>query len=221
MRRLVLTAFLLALVTWFSPPTFAQPTKSARGTVTAVAGDVVTVKVGAGEMKFTVDAKTDIITEGGSTATRAAAAKGKAGVALSEMVKVGQAVEVRYHETGSTMHAAEIRRVSTTGAGGGSTSDQREAAKAMTANGTVESVTTTALTITGAGGGGATFRQSYTLDATTKVVGEGVGTAAAKAGGKVVLTDFVGKGDRVTVTYHQAGTGLHASEVRVERKAGK
>ena len=221
MRRIVLTASLLALVTWLSPPTFAQPTKTARGTVTAMSGDTLTVKVGAGEMKFTVDAKTTIITEGGGTANRAAEAKGKAGPALSEVVKVGQAVEVRYHETGATMHAAEIRRVATPGTGGGTTSDQRDATKTQTATGTVESVTTTALNITGSGGGGATFKQSFTLDANTKVVGEGVGTAAAKAGGKIVLTDFVGKGDRVMVTYRQAGNVLHADEIRIERKAMK
>ena len=52
-------------------------------------------------MKFTVDAKTEIITEGGTTATRAAEAKGKPGVPLSEMVKVGQAVEVEIPRDGS------------------------------------------------------------------------------------------------------------------------
>lgn len=221
MRRIVLTASLLALVMWVSPPAFAQPTKSARGTVTAVAGDMLTVRVGTNEMKFTVDAKTNIITEGGTTASRAAEAKGKAGPTLTEIVKVGQAVEVRYHEMGATLHAAEVRRVGSAGAGGGSTSDQRDQEKRQTASGTVESITATQLTITGSGGGGSTFKQSYVLDSSTRVVGEGVGTAAAKAGGKIVLTDHVGKGDRVTVQYRAVGTALHADEIRITQKVAK
>jgi hypothetical protein len=188
--------------------------------VSAIAGNVLTVTVGGTEMKFTVDGKTDLIAEGASTATRAAEAKGK-GPVLSDILKVGQAVEVRYHETGATLHAAEVRRVATAGAGGGTTSEQRDATKRQTATGVVESVTTTAMTISGSGGGGSTFKQSYTLDSNTRVVGEGVGTAAAKAGGKIVLTDVVGKGDRVMVTYRAAGTTLHAEEVRIERKAAK
>jgi hypothetical protein len=34
----------------------------------------------------------------------------------------------------------------------------------------------------------------------------------------VALSDFVGVGDQVTVTYRQAGTVLHADEVRVRMK---
>ncbi len=56
---------------------------------------------------------------------------------------------------------------------------------------------------------------------TTKVVGQGAGTATAAAGGKVAFSDLVGVGDRVSVTYHQTGASMHAAEVRVTAKAKK
>ena len=119
----------LALVTWLAPlPVAAQQEKTARGTVTSVAGNTLSVKAGTSEMKFAVDAKTIVTAEGGGTANRAAAEKGT-GPKLSELVKVGEAVEVSYHETGATLHAVRVRRVPSAGAGGGGTSDARAAAK--------------------------------------------------------------------------------------------
>ena len=96
-------------------------------------------------------------------------------------------------------------------AGGGSVS----ADHAETANGTVDSITASTLAISGSVSGGS-FKQTYAVDATTRVIAFGAGTAAAK--GKIVLTDFVGLGDQVTVSYHKAGSGLHADEVRVRAK---
>jgi Domain of unknown function (DUF5666) len=219
MRRIVLAGSVLALVTWLAPqPVAAQAEKTARGTVTAIAGNTLSVKAGTSEMKFAVDAKTIVTAEGGSTANRAAAEKGT-GPKLSELVKVGDAVEVSYHETGATLHAARVRRIPSVGAGGGGTSEARAAAKSETSNGTVESISGSALTITGTSGGGSTFKQTFTIDSKTVLVGEGVGTAAAKAGGKLSFTDQVTKGDRVAVTYRQVGNILHADEVRITLKA--
>ena len=220
MRRTVLGLSLAAftLAVWLPSRAIAQDTKSARGTITAMAGDAITVKAGDREMKFTVDAKTTLVAAGAGTAARAAAKEGKGGPALAEFVKVGDAVEVNYHETGGTMHAARIRRVPSAGPGGGTTSDQ----KADTANGRVDAVTATSLTISGAAGGGAKFKQTFTIDSATRVVGEGAGTAAAAAaekGVKTTITQFVGVGDQVTVTYHKTGSTLHAAEVRVRTKA--
>jgi hypothetical protein len=217
MRRMVVAGSLLALAVWCMPQAVsAQDTKSARGTVTAMAGDSLTVKAGTQELKLLVDGSTVVTAEGGGTAARAAAAQGKGGPRMSDLIKVGDAVEVTYHEKG--MHAASVRKVPSAGSGGGSTSDQRGTDKTQSASGTVEAVTATSLTITGAGGGGATFKQTYTIDASTRVVGSGVGTAAAAKGGKVAFTDHVGKGDRVTVQYHATGDTLHAAEVRVTQK---
>jgi len=221
MRRMITAVSLFTLVMGCASFAAAQETKEARGSVTAMAGNALTVKAGTQELKFTIDAKTHVTAEGGSTASREAAAKGAAGPKISDILKVGDAVEVKYHDLGGTLHAAEVRRVRSPGAGGGGVSEPAAAAKTESATGTVESVTANMLTITGAGGGGATFKQSYTVDAMTRVVGTGVGTAASKAGGKIAFADYVGKGDRVTVTYHTTGSTLHAEEVRVTQKAPK
>lgn len=221
MRPMIVAMSLVTLVTWLTPSLAAQQTKTARGSVTAMAGNSITVKAGAQELKFTIDDKTSVIAEGGSTATREAAAKGTAGPTLAELVKVGDAVEVSYHEMAGGLHAATVRRVTSPGAGGGSTSDARAATRTESASGTVESITANLLTITGAGGGGSTFKQSYVLDVDTRVVGSGLGTAAAAKGGKISFTEHVGKGDRVTVTYRPMGSALHADEVRVTQKVAK
>jgi len=192
----------------------AQETKSARGTVTAVGGDSITVKAADRELKFAVDLKTVLTASGAGTADRKAEAAGKPGVRVTDFVKTGDAVEVTYQETGSTMRASSIRRVSS--AGGGSMSGERT----ETANGTVDSISGTTLVISGQTGGGS-FKQTFAVDSTTQVVAVGASTASAAKGGKVTLTDFVGIGDQVTVSYKKAGSGLHADEVRVRSKAPK
>lgn len=190
----------------------AQDTKSARGTVTAVGGDSITVKVAERELKLTVDPKTQLTASGAGTAERKADATGKPGPRLADFIKTGDAVEVTYQETGSTMRASRIRRVSSAGSGGDGTE---------MANGTVDSISGSTLVISGSAGSGGSFKQSFTVDASTKVVALGASTAAAAKGGKVVLTEFVGVGDQVTVSYHKAGGGLHADEVRVRVKGSK
>lgn len=188
----------------------AQEPKSARGTVTAVGGDSITVRVAERELKFSVDPKTVLTASGAGTAERKADAAGKPGPRVADFVKTGDAVEVTYQETGSNMRASTIRRVNS--AGGGSVSGDR-------ADGRVDSISGSTLVISGSAGSGGSFKQSFAVDATTKVIAMGASTAAA--GGRVVLTDFVGIGDQVTVSYHKAGSGLHADEVRVRAKGPK
>jgi hypothetical protein len=207
-----LSVVLFVVLGWSGPLT-AQETKSARGTVTAVGADSITVKAGSGELKFVVDSKTVLTASGAGTASRQAEAAGKPGPRLSEFLKPGDAVEVSYQEAAGSMRASNIRHVRSAGPGGGSTSDDR----AETASGTVESISGSTLSIAGSTPGG-TFKQSFTVDASTKVVAEGAGTAAAGRGGKVSITDFVGVGDQVTVSYRKAGAVLHADQVRVRAK---
>jgi hypothetical protein len=218
MKRTSIALALVALAAagWPAARLAAQEGKMARGTVTAVAADSVTVKVGAQEVKFNVDSKTSVEAIGAGTKTRRAQAAGAPGPKLTEVVKVGQPVAVSYTETGGSNHATRIRAISsvpneagaTTGPGG-----------AKTSNGTVKSVAANSLTISGSSGSGATFTQTFTVDNTTKVIGKGAGTAAAAAGGKTVITELVSTGDTVSVTYHAAGNALHAGEIRVTMKA--
>jgi hypothetical protein len=204
--RLLATPVLALSVLGWSVGVAAQgDTKTASGTVSAIAADSVTVKVGTTEMKFNVDAKTTVIATGAGTAERKAQAAGAAGPKLSEVIKVGGAVEVTYHDMGATKHAASIRSVASAGAGGGSVSAD--------ASGTVKSVSATSLVVTGGG-----KDWTFTIDKDSKVVGPGAGTAAAAAGGKAAITDLVGVGDSVTVTYHEMGAMMHAANVRVTAK---
>ena len=215
-----LLAFPLATLAVFglSTPTAAgQEAKMARGTVTAITADSLTVKVRDQEMKFNVDSKTNVVATGAGTQARRAAAAGKPGPALSDVIKTGQAVEVRYHETGQVRLATRVRRILSTGSGAGSTAETRPAVE--TSSGTVKSIAGDSLTITGSSGGGATFTQTFAIDATTKVVGVGAGTATAAKGGRIAFTELVGAGDKVTVSYRKGGSALHADNVRVTSKA--
>lgn len=215
MRRIVLAVPLaaVALLGWSASDATAQSTKTSRGTVSALTGDMLTVKTDGQEMKFAVDAKTLVTADGGSTATRKAEATGKAGPRLSDLIQVGHAVEVTYMESGGTMRATSIRRVSDPGRPGAPASDS--------VTGTVDSISGNTLTISGTMGRDASFKQSITVDNATKIVAEGAGTAAAKAGGKLVLSDHLGPGDRVTVTYETKNNELHATEIRIRQRVKK
>lgn len=215
MRRTFVALALGALVVagWPTTQAFAQATKTARGSVTALAADSISVKVQSVDMKFTVDAKTTVEARGAGTKSKAAQAAGMAGPKLGDVVKVGDAVEVSYHDMGGTLHAAKIRAVASPGP-----ATAAEAAS-KTSNGTVKSVAATSLSISGTAGGGATFDQTFVIDTKTKVIGRGAGTAAAAKGGKTAITDLVAAGDKVTVHFHDMGGTLHAAEVRVTAKA--
>ncbi len=221
------------------PAAKAEATKTASGTITSVSGSSVTVKTSSGEMTFNIDQKTRVIQPGGGTKTRAAQAEGKAGAPVTDLLKSGQNVEVKYHETG--MHAASIRTIRSApgaakGAKAGAAASGGEAAsapaasgagtgaaaaggsaKAETASGTVSSVSGNSLTVKGASG-----EWTFTVDEKTTVVGTGLGTAGRKlmaAGGKPTLSEFVHEGDTVSVKYHDMGGMKHAASVRVTKKA--
>jgi hypothetical protein len=86
--------------------------------------------------------------------------------------------------------------------------------KTATADGTVKSVSATALTVTDK----ANKDWNFTIDGTTNVVAKGGTTKSAAKGGKVAITDLVSTGDKVTVTYHDMGGTMHAARVRVTSK---
>jgi hypothetical protein len=209
MKRMVLAFAILAVIGTLSPAQ-AQDTKMARGTVSAIAADVVTVKTSSAEMKFTVDTKTVVEARGAGTASRAAQAAGQAGPKLTDVVKVGEGVEVSYHDMGGgKLHAAHIRAISASAA-----AEPVKAGEKISA-GTVKTIAGNSLTITGSSGGGATFTQTFVIDATTKVIGRGIGTATAATGGRGAVTDLVKTGESVSVSYMERGSTLHASEIRV------
>jgi hypothetical protein len=84
-------------------------TMSASGTVKSVSADslVVTDKSGK-EWTFAVDSSTNIVAKGASHMTAEKKAEGKP-VTLTDAVKEGEKVSVKYHEMGGKMHAASVR----------------------------------------------------------------------------------------------------------------
>src|SRR5437762_2181738 len=150
-------------------------------------------------MTFNIDAKTHVVEPGGGTKNRAAQAEGKPGAAATDVLKTGQNVAVKYHETG--MHASSIRTIASAHAKAGAAASGGEGApkpekpaapKAETASGTVSAVSGNSLTLKAAGGD-----STFTVDDKTTVVGTGVGTAGRKLmaeGGKPTLADLVKDG---------------------------
>ena len=99
-----------------SAPIFAQdkPAKpaadkllTASGVITAVSADSLSVKAKTGELTFAVDKDTHVSGSGASRKTAALKAEKKPAV-LTEYVKVGDTVDVKYHEKGTSKHAADV-----------------------------------------------------------------------------------------------------------------
>lgn len=213
MKRTSIIVLALLVGFWVVPTdtASAQGTKWVRGTVTAVSDSSITVKALEKEYTFTVDQKSEVIARGAGTKARQAAKEGQPGIKLTDSVKVGDGVEVRYHDMGGTLHAATIRAGIDVGVG--STSDQAT----KHADGTVSAVSGSSLTIKS---GDKELR--FNVDRSTRIIGRGVGTLSREkqeAGAGLKITDAVGEGDTVSVSYHDMGGTLHAAEIRVTRKA--
>jgi hypothetical protein len=235
MHRFLLT--LLCAFALVAAPALAQPakapaakaeaTKTAAGTIAAISGSSITVKTASGDMTFNIDQKTRVIAPGGSTKAREAQAEGKPGPVVTDVLKTGQAVDVKYHETG--MHAETIRATGSAApaAKAAPTATSGEGApkptppppprpKAERATGTVSAVSGNSLTVKSASG-----ETTVTVDSKTTVVGTGIGTAGRKLmseGAKPTLGEFVKEGDTVSVTYKESAGGKVASVIRVTRK---
>jgi ABC-type Fe3+-hydroxamate transport system substrate-binding protein len=109
MTRVLASLLVLGLVL-VSPAFAADSTKTAKGTVKTVAADSVTVTDSAGkDWTFAVDNKTKVIASGGSHKTAETKAAGKTPL-ITDVVKTGASVVVKYHEMdGGKMHAASVR----------------------------------------------------------------------------------------------------------------
>jgi hypothetical protein len=187
----------------------AQPTKKVTGTITKISADSITINAAGQDMTFAIDSKTQIVAPGGGTKTRAAEAEGKTGVAATALLKEGQPVDLQYHEQG--MHAAHIRVRSSV-----PSPPSLDGPKATTASGVVSAVSGNSLTVKGSDS-----EWTFSVDEKTTISGSGMGTAQRKVTaekGKPGLTDFLGEGDRVSVTYHEVGATRLASMIRVISK---
>jgi flagellar hook-associated protein 2 len=212
MRRTLLAIPLIALTLVAAVSTrAAAQDKTARGTVSAMSANKLTVSVAGTSMDFTVDDKTVVEARGGATAARKAQAANQAGAKLGDVIKTGQSVEVTYKEMGGALHASMVRSITASAAA--------PAAPSTSSTGKVTAVSATSITINGSGGGGSNFTQTFVISGTTKVVGKGAGTASEKAGGKVAATDLVKTGDTVHVEFKDMNGTLQANTITVTAKA--
>jgi hypothetical protein len=85
----------------------ASKTMSAAGKVTAVTADSVTVKGKDAEWTFSVDKATTVVAAGGSHKMAAMKADKKPTL-VTDFVKVGDDVSVKFHDMGTMKHAATI-----------------------------------------------------------------------------------------------------------------
>jgi len=209
---LAVTVAVVSLVGWPSSVAFAQEQHTARGIISEMSGGSLTIAVNGAPMTFAIDASTQVEARGASTKSRQLAASGKPGPRLADILTVGQPVAVSYRSAAGTPRASVVRVVPRVANGGSVTTAE------MRSIGTVKSLAADSITIAGGSGAGASFTQTFRIGADTKVIGKGVGTAAAAKGGRAPFSDLVAAGDRVTVSYHKAGDALQASAVRVTAK---
>ena len=106
MKRIVslVSAFVLLL----GISAFAQgkaKTQSMSGAVKAVSSSSITVEGGGKSMTFNVTPSTKLLAKGSTAKTKERKAAGAAGLQITDMVKVGNSVVVRY----SGMEATEVR----------------------------------------------------------------------------------------------------------------
>jgi Domain of unknown function (DUF5666) len=213
MRRAAVT-FAAALVTLSLSAALAAPQeKWARGKVTAMAGNTVTIDVKGQPMTFTVEPSTHYIARGGTTMKKEAERTG-AKITLADVVKVGDNVEINYVESGGTMLAKTVRVGISAPAG---TSTEAAAAASKRLDGVVSEISGSSLTVKPATGAAVTF----VVEPNIPIVGQGLGTLSKEKQAKDVkltLSDAVAVGDTVRVTYKVTGDSNHATNVRVIKK---
>lgn len=192
--------------------TVATPeSKWARGTITAVEADTITITVKGQTMTFAVTSDTDVIRRGGTTLTRKTErAEGRKPM-LTEVLKQGEIAEVHYIEDGTTRKATWIRA-------GISAGEKLSEDGGKRAEGVVKSLSAKSLALqTDAG------ELTIQLDPKVEVVGEGLGTLSREKkehGEKMTLADSVHVGDTVVVTYQSEGAVNKAETIRVRKRQG-
>jgi hypothetical protein len=85
----------------------AARTPTAYGTVVSVDANALVVRGKSGQWTFAVDDKTHVTARGASHKTAATKSENKS-TQITDLVKVGDEVGVKYHQMGTTRHAADV-----------------------------------------------------------------------------------------------------------------
>lgn len=215
MKQVLAVVALAVAVALVAAPVVSAQTKTVRGTVVSMAGDTLVVKVAGKDMTFKVDKSAELTARGAGTAQRKSEAAGAPGVKLSDFVKAGEGVEVSYKDAAGVMTATAIH------AGLPASEGKAPAAEEPGGNfkGAVSAITGTSVTVkTG------DKSETFTVDAKTVVVGQGLGTINKKfqAEGKApTIVDLLKVNDEVVVSFKEAAGAKYAHEIRVVLKALK
>lgn len=185
----------------------AQPAnaqvREARGSITAVTDNTLSMKAGAEEWTFFVDGETHLEVRRAERDIQKEQ-PGRPSPRVSNFFQPGQAVLVRFREEKGRNHALDISRVGS--AGGGSISDP-----VNVSDGKVKSVSPSQLIIDDGG-----RELTFGISRDTDVLVRGATKATKAAGGKSEITTYVHTGDTVSISYHETGAKMMASEVRVK-----
>lgn len=213
MRRAIATfSAILMTVGLFAAPAVAQE-KTAKGKITTIDGASMALDVKGQTMTFAIDAATTVIATGAGTKSREVAKTTGEKPKLTDLLKMGDNVEVSYTEAGGKMTAKTVRKVAAV------PEEKSEAAASKHLEGVVSAVSGSSLSVKPATGEAMTFM----VDAKVRVTGTGLSTMTREKeaqGAGVTLAEAVAVGDTVEVTY--AGADMkHASAVRVIKKGAK
>lgn len=111
-RRIALGVFVIGLSVLASSATASAQGKvrhkTARGVVSAVSADSLTVKAKSGSMTFAIDPQTVVVAHGARDKGNQAQAAKQSGPKLTEVVKDGQSVLVTYQVTGGVTRATRV-----------------------------------------------------------------------------------------------------------------
>jgi hypothetical protein len=204
-KRLVALAVGVTTVVILGSSTLGAQGKEAQGTVTAVSSSSLTITSGAKPMTFVIDKATKLENKAAARKTRDAKATDTPGIQLTDYIKVGNPVLVRYEEANGANHAMYVRAVSSPGEGA---AEPHDAAKI--ANGTVKAVTASQVTLASDG-----KDMTFAINRDTDVLARGATKTTKAAGGTTTIADFVHNGDDVSITYVDKGGTMTASQVRV------
>jgi hypothetical protein len=203
-KRLVTVALGVMTVVILGSSKLDAQGKEAQGTVTAISGSSISIASGAKSMTFVIDKATKLENKAAARKTRDARTSDTPGVQITDYIKVGNPVLVRYEEANGANHAMFVRAVSSSGDG----AEPHDSAKV--ANGTVKAVTLSQVTLASDG-----KDMTFAINRDTDVLARGASKTTKAAGGTTTIADFVHNGDDVSITYVDKGGTMTASQVRV------
>jgi hypothetical protein len=204
LKRLAGVGVAIAVMTLLGAAPGHAQSKEAQGTVSAVSNSSITIASGAKSLTFVVDAKTKLENKAAARKTRDSRATDTPGVQITDFIKVGNPVLVRYQEANGANHAVYVRPVSSPG----DASEPHDPVKI--ADGTVKAVTLSQVTLASGG-----KDMTFVINRDTDVLARGASKTTKAAGGTTTIADFIHSGDEVSVSYVDKAGTMTASQVRV------